>query len=173
MAELVGLLEKEESIVLLTLEDEPEDVQVQGETSIYTINLVNQTCTCPDFEVVRSKFPKGHLRRICTHLSGPLKVNAKSGTFENIVFGSLPFGLSPYDRFRFMGLADDKIALIFKHAERDWCDVIAPGRKGNYDFFGFSTIEERWSYHTSPNSEPEIRSVILQWLKAIELINQK
>jgi hypothetical protein len=79
LTELADLLEKEEATVLLALEGSPEDVEVQGDTANYTVNVANQTCSCPDFEVTRSHFIKGHLRRICKHLAWPMRNNAAVG----------------------------------------------------------------------------------------------
>jgi hypothetical protein len=62
------------------------------------------------------------------------------------------------------------MVLIFKHADHDWCDVIAPSKKdGKYDLFGFSVLQKRWSYRTKPACEPEIRATLNQWLTAIKL----
>jgi hypothetical protein len=171
LGELERLLETEERAVLLKLTGEPEDVEFQGETATYTINIINQTCTCPDFLVARAAFPVGHMRRICKHLAHLMKINAETNTFEQVVLREIRFGLAPDDRYRFMGLKDGRIVLMFKHTDRDWCDVIAPIRKANtYDVFGYSVLQKRWSYSHSPRDAMEIKPVLLQWLEALMIL---
>ena len=171
LVELADLLEKEEATVLLVLEGTAEDIEVEGDTANYMINVVNQTCTCPDFEVTRSQFVKGHLRRICKHLAWPMRNNAAVGSFERMVFQEIKFGLSAMTRFRFISTTDVRIALALKHVDRDWCDVVAPKTKGDqHDLFGFNVTEKRWSYRTHPKDWQAIEGKILQWAEALRLL---
>jgi acid stress-induced BolA-like protein IbaG/YrbA len=171
LTELAALLEKEEATVLLALEGSAEDIEVEGESANYTVNVVNQTCSCPDFEVIRSKFIKGHLRRICKHLAWPMRNNAAVGSFERMVFQEIKFGLSAVTRFRFISTPDVRIALAVKHDERDWCDIVAPKRKGeSHDLYGFNITEQRWSYNTRPKDWQAIEGKILQWAEALVVL---
>ncbi|MGZ7063320.1 MAG: hypothetical protein ACXVKD_10735, partial [Candidatus Angelobacter sp.] len=171
LAELADLLEKEEATVLLVLEGTAEDIEVEGDTANYMVNVVNQTCTCPDFEVTRSRFVKGHLRRICKHLAWPMRNNAAVGSFERMVFQEIKFGLSAMTRFRFISTTDVRIALALKHDDRDWCDVVAPRPKGaDHDWYGFNVTEKRWSYKTHPKDWRAIEGKILQWADALTIL---
>lgn len=135
-----------EGLAHFEVKGEPIDEQFQGESGAYIINLVNQTCTCPDWQVVRRGFPYGHFRRICKHLAAAMTSHFPDGSIWKVVFSEIKFGLQPADHFCFMRLNNGHQVFFFRHGDREWCDVIAAEPKSTrFELFGFGLVHDRWS----------------------------
>lgn len=130
----------------------------------YSVDLTNQTCTCPDFRKLRQGFGIGDMSRGCKHLVSALSENSNLWNEPNLaveaVLSSLadigkgtPAGGSWYVFQSFIG--------AFCVTSSDWINVYLQEGDGSFECYGFSPSEDRWSYGMIPPRQKEIEETVL------------
>lgn len=130
----------------------------------YSVDLANQTCTCPDFRKLRRGFGIGDMSRGCKHLVSALSGHSELWDGPNLaveaVLSSLaelgkgtPAGGSWYVFQSFVG--------AFCVTSSDWVNVYLQEGDGSFECYGFSPSEDRWSYGMIPSRQKEIEESIL------------
>ena len=138
----------------------------------YKIDVLEITCTCPDFSDRRSGFNRDDPRRLCKHLIRALLEN-----------GELPESMDKYcDKLQ--GIADEgrgfpltkklvnhlidgypfEIWLCDTQNISDpkyaWCDVYEKGKR-----YAYNIIEKRWSYKDAPKNSDDVVRLIHEELR--------
>jgi hypothetical protein len=126
----------------------------------YRVDLLDVTCTCPDFQR-RADYPKENIRRFCKHLAEAARqITTDDGSFEMTILHKLHFGIPELAELAAVEVSGHKV-LFMKSASYAWCEVVAKaGPSGPYDRFGFHCLQNRWSYGKVPTDGVEIRQLI-------------
>lgn len=124
---------------------------------VYKIDLINFTCTCPDWVEGRVRFSFPDIRRACKHIarflsSGPTIL--------------LPIPACDY-RLGAFSIENRKLFLIQKENNR-WIDVYYQTEHGGYTSHGFCMLERRWANREPPPNTVLIKQIIRSWLKTEE-----
>jgi len=141
--------------------------------NIYTVNLHQMTCNCFDFEKKqRAQYSKGDIRKMCRHLMHLYRNNF--GLIGLSPFNSYlienGYSLSKHFRNITLGKLDRPVLLNFE-SSNDWWDIFVPNEKGIYTKYGYSPLEERFSYDDKPHG---VVAPLKQKLKEIkEQLNRK
>lgn len=134
-----------------------EDIKVKSfsNPSInYTLNLSKMTCTCPDFTKRHSKYEKGKIERLCKHLKLEL---SKEPSIKGSIFEPL---LSDKHDSKSYFISDETESIIGYSEDNEWINVYAKSASGEFDKFGYSIDELRWSRDKVPANAEAIEDVI-------------
>ena len=115
----------------------------------YYVNLLEYTCSCPDFIGRRSEAPARHVFRICKHISHSLQpVYDKLSPIIKCII-SEGRGVRPGE-FRFD--RNNNPVYITKPNEQGWINLFAPKRAAakTYYSFGYNVVEKYWAYGQRP-----------------------
>jgi len=118
----------------------------------YSVNLYNMTCSCKDFEKKsRSQYAKGDLRRLCKHLIHEYKSNfglKGASNFHKFVFEN---NQTLYKQFKIFTLEKlPKPVIVNFESKDDWWNIFIENDKGIYKSYGYSPLDERFSYGEVP-----------------------
>ncbi len=142
---------------------------VQSETSrstTYEVVMDTFTCTCPDFLESRTGYEVGDLRRLCKH---QVSIVADAVGPDNQLLKAILANHYRKSFYRRGTMASGEPIAFGLSAGEPWIDVFTRKRRkgdrdgkytGDYDRFGFSLDERRWSYGDGPPGAREIRSMI-------------
>jgi hypothetical protein len=120
----------------------------------YTVNLSKMICSCPDFTKRRSELPLGSIRRACKHIRKELLSlpDVKNSPLKAIL-------KSKYSYANF--IQDLSIPCIIGYSDnKEWINIFAQSDDNDFREFGYSILEERWSYDNSPSEEEKILELI-------------
>jgi hypothetical protein len=132
----------------------------------YKVDLVEFTCTCPDFEHRRRR-SVNTFGRLCKHL---VTVLNRNGAFENDKWKKAiaETGHGGPVRAWIIKRKDSPPALMTVSSGNEWVNVYAPSLRkgerianatGKIRRYGWSVQEKRWSYGESPPGARELRSL--------------
>jgi len=118
----------------------------------YSVNLYNMTCSCKDFEKkYRSQYTKGDLRRFCKHLIHEYKTNfglIGASNFHKFIFEN---NQTLYKQFKYFTLEKLPTPVIVNFESKDdWWNIFIENEKGVYKSYGYSPLDERFSYGEVP-----------------------
>lgn len=135
----------------------------------YSVNLYNMTCSCKDYEKKnRSQYAKGDLRRLCKHLIHEYKSNfgiKGASKFHKFIFEN---NQTLYKQFNFFKLEKLTTPVFINFESKDdWWNIFIEDERGVYKSYGYSPIDERFSYGEVPRG---LTAPLRQKLK--ELKNQ-
>ena len=143
--------------IIFNLPNVSKDIKHQSSTDptvFYNVNLAMMTCTCPDFLRRRSEFAVGSIRRACKHIREELLSlpDIKNSPIEPVLRSKFS-----YANF----IQDLSIPCIIGYSDKkEWINIFALSEDENFREFGYSILEERWSYDTSPLEEEKILQFI-------------
>jgi len=138
----------------------PVDIKVNGFSgNVYTVNLANLSCSCPDFEKRRSGFPPTDCRRACKHIAKTItgrKLNTKI-THEGILqafirkASSKGEGVPPFQKMLHVKInekvhGDGEFYLLYSQHTLPWVNVVSPTAVT----YGYNVVEKRWAYGDNP-----------------------
>lgn len=110
----------------------------------YDVNLVECTCTCPDFRERRALLPKRDPNRACKHIRRALDSIHPGFFVQTIEFQ-----------------CGEQTIRVERDICKNWVDVYANKRSGARPRrFGYSLVEKRWSYGDAPKGSQEIAQQI-------------
>ena len=141
---------------------EPTDTKVRSysDPSIeYIVNLSTLSCTCPDFNKRRIMKAPGSLERVCKHQKSLLLLSGKyAGTLIDEV-------LKDEYHSQYYYIHSEFPAVFGYTIQKEWINVWAAGsesRLGKISFgrFGYSLLEERWSFGNFPRDQNAIEEII-------------
>ena len=126
----------------------------------YVVDLIKQTCSCPDWER-RRKLPLGDLSRACKHMAIMLYENSEQYTWHDCLVAYLEHvtfrntGEKPSSKWQ---LVEDngKCLLVGYIKNDDWANVFAEGDSG-FERFGYNISQKRWSYGDAPKGQRAVR----------------
>lgn len=142
----------------------PLTVEVGSHSSddIYQVNLAGPTCTCPDFNSYRKDRPLGHLTRCCKHiLEAYAQIEPKTG-YPSWMGAFIDEAWKPHPKQDWKVVEIDSSPVLFSSAPKEWSNVFALN-DGNYERFGYSVTDDRWSYGISPPNSETIAAEILKF----------
>ncbi|MBP6754952.1 MAG: hypothetical protein KA210_02300 [Bacteroidia bacterium] len=118
----------------------------------YSVNLYNMTCSCKDFEKKnRSQYVKGDLRRLCKHLIHEYKSNfglEGASNFHKFIFENNQTLFKNFKNFKLEKLP--KPVIVNFESKDNWWNIFIENEKGFYKSYGYSPIDERFSYGEVP-----------------------
>jgi len=118
----------------------------------YIVNLYEMTCSCQDFKKKnRNDYLKGDIRRLCKHLiyyyKNDFGVYGLSDLNKFIIESG--YGVNRY--FNYFIIENIPLPVIVSYEEKDdWWNIFMANEKGIYFRYGFSPIENRFSYNNKP-----------------------
>lgn len=125
----------------------------------YSIDLTGPTCTCPDFVPNRFKLPRGDLTRCCKHvLQAFAQVRPKDG-WTGWLDSFLELGIRPHPKTKWAVVTPANDFVLISSAPQEWANVYLNSELAN-ERFGYSVIEERWSYGTVPKNASKLVATI-------------
>lgn len=125
----------------------------------YLVNLSKMTCTCPDFLKRRAGREVGSLSRACKHLKTEL---LQTGIYEGSIFGAV---LSDEYNSQYYYVHNEFPAIFGYTLRKEWINVWTASQShkfGKISFvrFGYSLLEERWSFGSVPEQNLAIEEII-------------
>lgn len=135
----------------------------------YQVDLIEQTCTCPDFSELRSKARANSMPRLCKHLM--MKLHG-SGAFKGEnewlrAIADQPYG-GPKEAW-LVERADSPPALVTRSGDGVWLNVYARSKRkgeriseasGAIKSYGWNTVDRRWAYGEAPPGARELRAIL-------------
>lgn len=121
---------------------------------VYILDLHLMTCTCLDWEKTRSSQKMGAYDRACKHLKRAL---ADSNTIINTFWRPLLL-----DKYKPQNIwIDESIPLLITYTKgKDWINCFAQNDTNEFEKFGYSIEEKRWSYEKEPARYEKIEEII-------------
>ncbi len=118
----------------------------------YSVNLYNMTCSCKNFEKkYRSQYVKGDLRRFCKHLINEYKSSfglMELSNFHKFIFEN---NQTLYKELKSFTLENLPSPVIVNFESKDeWWNIFIQNEKGVYKSYGYSPLDERFSYGEAP-----------------------
>lgn len=134
----------------------PRTVEVPSETDaeqVYTVDLQELSCDCPEWTKRRSGYPVRDVRRIDKHIARALLDRGGSGDprvdcLIGPMRGKSRLGTKAQDLWSF-DVADANV-LIATRQGTVWYDVIAQDAAGKWRRYGYNPDEVRWAYGKGP-----------------------
>lgn len=124
-------------------------------TAEYRIDLLNNSCTCPDWVGSRRSAPPQDYKRVCKHIARTYHGLEVASENEDAMFDAFIVdhvcrgrGTVPQEEW-ILEVVNGKAVLYGYTPGKPWVNVFAP-QGGGYDRFGFNKEERRWSYGESP-----------------------
>lgn len=112
----------------------------------YVVDLFHYTCTCPDFTEKRNAYARYDLRRACKHIRSQVEQEYPFLFQRRLTFNC--------------GEQEVRAVQMFSH---NWIDVYTTKRTGARSRrFGYSLVEDRWTYGDAPKNAAQIATTILQ-----------
>lgn len=128
----------------------------------YEVDLSHPSCSCPDWKTVRSRIPTGHLSRCCKHVLGVYNILTPKAGWPGWLGAFFECGFPPHPQQEWFLVRSLKgYALASTAGPTGWANVFALA-DGEYQRFGYSVDEGRWSYGISPPNETQIKSAITE-----------
>lgn len=119
---------------------------------IYTVNLYNFTCSCPDFKKMsRDKHPRGDIRRLCKHLMREYRVDFGTDGLTQIQKCIFENERPVYNKFKDINLRDfsRKIIVNFDN-NQSWSRIYVEQENSSFKDYSYDFIEKRFSYGETP-----------------------
>jgi hypothetical protein len=125
----------------------------------YRVDLVNYTCTCPEFPD-RLRYPPTNRHRACPHIEIAVE-RYHPGFFDSALRNEITSMAARSGAAMTWFPANSQVAIAHSPGN-EWCDVylIANYR---YQRFGYSLQQQRWSYGHPPPQGEEIAAFIIHW----------
>jgi len=115
----------------------------------YKINAHRMTCTCPDFQQVRSAYAIDDIRRPCKHLVKYLVETNLIDSIDPLAVAYLSNGYPAHEQIVIATGPDELRFLLGYSRTNPWVNVVTL-KKGEAGSYGYNLDEDRWSYHKSP-----------------------
>lgn len=146
----------------LPISEVNEDISIRSFTEVgknYTINLHTVKCSCEDFLNTRANKRIDSIERLCKHLR---KAIIGSSHIKNTVYESI---LSETYSSKSYCKLENVDAIVGFTEGNEWLNIYKmaqPDKNGEtkYARYGYSLIENRWSYGRSPFDYEKIESMI-------------
>ena len=129
------------------------------------VDLSWPKCSCQT-EDGTSNLPKGHLNRCCEHVLAVYAMIRPAKGWPGWLESYLGSSWRPAREAEWIVLPGPP-AILFSISWNEWCDVYAPKRTV-YDRFGFSRLDERWSYGEKPKDANRIEQALLGFIRPWE-----
>ena len=127
----------------------------------YIVDLTEPTCTCPDFTAQRSRIPTGNPSRCCKHVLQALnQVRPKHG-WPSWLDAFIEMGYRPHPRQKWAVIKVGKDLALISSAPEEWANVYLNNGSENQKF-GYSILEDRWSYGIEPPYAGQVAASILK-----------
>lgn len=139
--------------------------------NVYSVDLLKQTCTCPDFQQGRNKHQPGTLPRMCKHL---LRQYSQHGLIEveNEYLATMVYSGhgGPVGAWLIEREAASN-AVVTLSRQGDWLNVLARDKRkgeraheatGRVKNYGWNIRERRWARGESPPGARELRQILSQ-----------
>jgi len=128
----------------------------------YHVDLLKQTCSCPNWMDYRRSELLGSPLRFCKHMFSALGNASRKEDWPAWLGCLVQSGTSlrPGSSLSVAELPGGAALIVV--SDRPWCDVIA-WKAGSYSRFGFNRLEHRWAYGNAPEGPMEIRRLIRQF----------
>lgn len=130
----------------------------------YQVNVAQLTCTCPDFQKRRSKYPTGDVRRVCKHIYDKLYQTKVERSFDPVLKLVIRYGRRERHFIRIHSSDGD---IVFGYCpERPWVRVLAVIADGPF-LASFNLEESRWAIddHQGDGARARHERYILSELK--------
>lgn len=128
---------------------------IQGKRH-YRVDLVNYTCTCPEFPG-RLDYPVSSRHRACPHIKVAVEQHCP-GFFDSALRRELA-SMANHAGAAITWFDGDQNIAIAHATGSAWCDVFMIANY-RYERFGYSIDERRWSYHQAPPQAEDIAAFI-------------
>jgi hypothetical protein len=134
----------------------------------YSVDLYQQTCTCPDFQAQRVQVSVGGIGRACKHLGMAIRSHrGLAAELDPLTTCILTSGTKLQYLHTTMSAGGDLYVGVSPDSE--WADVLfrkyrqgdalgAP--TGTWAAYGFHLVDWRWSYGDGPRGAREIRQIL-------------
>lgn len=128
-----------------------------GREATFTLNLQEQTCTCPEWIENRAAFPVGDYRRCCAHLAEAYRsiIKDQDGMRNDPMFAAFVAeharrgrGAAVDVTWHIVNIRGQRV-LYGASPASEWVTVFAPV-DGAYKRFGYNRRRQRWSYGERP-----------------------
>lgn len=132
----------------------------------YVVNLVEMSCTCPDWTESRIRFARPDIRRACKHIAKQISFDRFVLKGERLAGRLVPI---PAVEYRLGCIEVDESIVIFRCASmRRWhFEVVAPFKDTDRSetYANFFTDMYGWSDRRVPKYSDEIKRFLRKWLK--------
>jgi hypothetical protein len=162
--ELVAHIAANQDASIPQLPSIPFTLRIKSQSTksvFYDVDLSGPACTCPDWRSYRSELPIGHLTRCCKHvLEAYNQLEPKSGWpgwLASFIDNSWP----PHPCQNWMVFFVGSSTVLASTAGKGWANVFS-NDGGDYERYGYSVLEDRWSYGIEPYGARAIASAIVR-----------
>lgn len=136
----------------------------------YKVDIVSQTCTCPDFLSHRSRFiPSDHMGRFCKHLMATLQARGAFDYTDKWLRAIAHAGHGgPYDAWIVRAPRTSDMLVTASYGTQ-WINIYAHSKRsgeriadasGEILQYGWMPTERRWSYGESPPGSSYIKPLL-------------
>lgn len=124
----------------------------------YRVDLAKPSCDCGDFKR-RSILPDRSPSRCCKHIFEAFAKLQPTDGWPSWLDGYLEqsFPCNPKTDWYITTIENSPV--LYSSAPSNWANVIAPAPK-NYSRFGYSVLENRWSYGNAPSGSFQLEKLI-------------
>ena len=131
----------------------------------FEVDLSWPKCNCQTGDGT-SNLPKGHLNRCCEHVLAVYAMIRPAKGWPGWLESYLGSSWRPAREAEWF-IIPGPPPILFSISPSEWCDVYAPKRTV-YDRFGFSRLDERWSYGEMPKDARLIEEALLGFIRPWE-----
>jgi hypothetical protein len=132
----------------------------------YQVNLFKLTCTCPDYDARKNRFPKEDLRLACKHILDKLKYTKLFQTYDSLTANLLYCSAYFDDDILVQCEISGTEYVLTTSQQSKWVNVhlVCPPKSGKGVVrFGFDVANWTWQYE-QPKKSSQVEQYILSLL---------
>ena len=140
------------------LPDVPFDARIRSHSDrlvSYEVNLSGPSCSCPDWLSHRRILPAGHLSKCCKHILDAYCLVQPDGGWPGWLGGFFETEYLPHPEQEWKVIFVSRSPVLISSAPTGWANVFVK-ISGEFERFGYSIGEDRWSYMMAPPGQRQI-----------------